>query len=158
MPSFPNLERVAKGRGDRFLRDFLSWHQTHHWSLWTVIRRITWFLPENHHFLLTDRYPVTGSHLPVSQTDRLPPASVMQPSLPGCRHFPSSRRPLPQPGWCHRNFDSVPRSQRQKNLCSLWLVKSDPQPDLQEEVTNLEFQVPDVSTASHGKHSQGVKF
>lgn len=37
---------------------------------------------------------------------------------------------LPQPGWCHPNFDLVPRSQRQKNLCSLWLVKSDPQPDL----------------------------
>lgn len=62
--SFPNLERVAKRRGDRFPRDFLSWHQTHHRSLWTVIRRITWFLPENHHFLPTAQVSwVTGSHL-----------------------------------------------------------------------------------------------
>ena len=63
-PFFPNLERVAKGRGDRFPRDLLSWHQTHHRFLWTVIRRITWFLRENHRFLLTAQVSwVTASHL-----------------------------------------------------------------------------------------------
>lgn len=63
-PFFPNLERVAKGRGDRFPRDLLSWHQTHHRFLWTVIRRITWFLREIHRFLLTAQVSwVTASHL-----------------------------------------------------------------------------------------------
>lgn len=63
-----------------------------------------------------------------------PPTCVCDAAKPPrLQALPSSRWPLPQPGWCHLNFNLVPRSQRQKNLCSLWLVKSDPQPDLLRE-------------------------
>ena len=131
-------------------RNFFSWRKAHDWPLRTARRKITLFLPEN---------PPLPAHSTGIVSNGLPPASVMQPSLTGCSQFPSSWWYFPQSGWCHLNFDLVPRAQRQKKLCSLWLVKSDPRPDLLwEQVTNLEFQVLDVSTASHGKHSQDVKF
>lgn len=118
-PSSANLGGSDKDTGTSFPLTSLTGIKPHHGPILTTMRKTTLSL-------LNPQRPAPDTGV---RGNGLSPASVMHPMFTGCGQFPPSLWYFPQPGWCHLNFDLVPGSQRQKTLCSLWLVISDPQPD-----------------------------